>query len=143
MLDTLTIVHAAATWFMAGLIWFVQVVHYPLFAAVGAREFAAYERRHQRRTTLVVGPVMLVEAASAVGLAVLLAPGPLRVAAWVGAAMLAVVWVSTFAVQVPLHGRLGAGLDSTLVRRLVLSNWVRTVLWTGRGVIAGWLVVGG
>lgn len=24
------VVHAAATWFMVGLIWFVQVVHYEL-----------------------------------------------------------------------------------------------------------------
>ena len=27
--------HALATIFMAGVIWFVQVVHYPLFRAVG------------------------------------------------------------------------------------------------------------
>jgi hypothetical protein len=36
----------ASTLFMTGLSWFVQVVHYPLFAAVGpdafARECAAW-----------------------------------------------------------------------------------------------------
>ena len=31
----LLLLHAAATLFMTGLIWFVQVVHYPLFARVG------------------------------------------------------------------------------------------------------------
>lgn len=31
----LLLVHAAATWAMVGLVWFVQVVHYPLFAQVG------------------------------------------------------------------------------------------------------------
>ncbi|MCK6525129.1 hypothetical protein L6R49_27300, partial [Myxococcota bacterium] len=31
----LLLIHAAATWFMVGLIWFVQIVHYPLFSAVG------------------------------------------------------------------------------------------------------------
>ena len=34
--------HAAATLFMVGLIWFVQVVHYPLFARVGPDAFVPY-----------------------------------------------------------------------------------------------------
>ena len=62
---SLLIVHAAATWFMTGLIWFVQIVHYPLFAKVGALAFKEYEHDHQRKTTWVVAPVMLIEAAAA------------------------------------------------------------------------------
>ena len=43
-MSLLPIVHVLATWFMTGVIWFVQVVHYPLMARVGAEGFAAYER---------------------------------------------------------------------------------------------------
>ena len=50
---------------MVGLIWFVQVVHYPLFAKVGSAGFTEYEQLHQQRTTLVVAPLMLTEAATA------------------------------------------------------------------------------
>ena len=32
----LLLLHAGATFFMCGLIWFVQIVHYPLFAQVGS-----------------------------------------------------------------------------------------------------------
>ena len=64
------IAHAAATLYMTGLIWFVQVVHYPLMAAVGRDGFAAYESAHARLTTFVVAPGMLVEALCA-GLLVL------------------------------------------------------------------------
>ena len=85
---------------MAGLAWFVQVVHYPLFAGVGAQGFADYEREHQRRTGFVVVPAMLCEAACA-GLLLLLAPRDPWVLA--GAGLLAAIWISTFAVQVPLH----------------------------------------
>ena len=46
---------------MTGLIWFVQVVHYPLFAKVGSEAFSLYESLHTQKTGLVVGPVMLVE----------------------------------------------------------------------------------
>ena len=132
MTGALLLTHAAATWFMVGLIWFVQVVHYPLFAGVGEQGWNAYSLRHQKLTTLVVGPVMLVELAAC---ALLLAtrPGPLTIT---GAVLLALVWASTFFVQVPLHGRLGTGHERAIMRRLVATNWVRTALWSVRGLIA-------
>ncbi|MBS0192275.1 MAG: hypothetical protein U0573_06590 [Phycisphaerales bacterium] len=129
--------HAAATWFMVGLIWFVQIVHYPLMAAVSAPQFAAYEVSHQRRTTWVVAPVMIGEA----GLAIMLCwspPGRLGGSwvCWTGLALLALIWISTFAFQVPLHNRLSRGFADAPWRRLVATNWIRTVTWTARGVLA-------
>jgi hypothetical protein len=53
--------HLAATLFMAGVIWFVQVVHYPLFSRIGSEKFSLYSKAHSRLTTCVVGPPMLVE----------------------------------------------------------------------------------
>ena len=50
-----------ATVFMVGLIWFVQIVHYPLYANVGREQFPEYEALHNRLTTWVVGPAMLLE----------------------------------------------------------------------------------
>lgn len=130
-------VHAGATWFMAGLIWFVQVVHYPLMGVVPASGFSEYSAAHQRRTTWVVGPVMLVEAGSS--LLLVLMPHEQIVgmpARWIGLGLLAVIWVSTFVLQVPLHAKLARGFDRGVWLRLVSTNWLRTVAWTGRGVIA-------
>jgi hypothetical protein len=127
--------HLAATWFMCGVIWFVQVVHYPLFGSVTAEAFAAYERRNTRLTTLVVGPVMVVEALSALALTV----GPLArggAAPVVGLALLAGIWLSTFLLQVPAHAVLERGFDARAHRRLVRTNWIRTAAWTARGVVA-------
>ena len=45
MIDWL-LVHVVATLVMTGLIWFVQIVHYPLMAKVGRADFAEYERLH-------------------------------------------------------------------------------------------------
>jgi hypothetical protein len=128
----LLVVHAAATWAMVGLVWFVQVVHYVLFPAIGPDRFARYETLHTRRTTLVVGPLMAVEAAAAVGLAILVGTAM----AWIGLGLLAVVWASTAFLQVPCHGRLERGFDAATVRRLVATNWVRTAGWTARGLLA-------
>ena len=81
----------ASTWFLVGLIWTIQVVHYPLFAAVGTDRFVAYEASHARLITLVVGPVMLVEAATA-GLLVVMRPEPVPAwIAWTGLVLVGII----------------------------------------------------
>jgi hypothetical protein len=132
----LLLTHAAATLFMVGLIWFVQVVHYPLAGRVGEGTFAAYQQAHMARTAWVVGPPMLAELATT---AVLLVHRPAGIPTWVpwaGAALLAVVWGATAVFQVPLHTALTGGLDPERVARLVATNWIRTAGWTLRGALA-------
>lgn len=129
------LLHLAATAVMAGIIWFVQVVHYPLMALVGRDGYPAYQAAHARRTTFVVMPPMLVELATGVWLALRPSPYFPASAAWAGLALLAVVWLSTFFLQVPEHGRLERGFDPAAHRRLVRGNWIRTAAWTLRGVL--------
>jgi hypothetical protein len=131
----IVVVHAAATGVMVGIIWFVQVVHYPLMALVGREGYAAYQAAHARRTTFVVAGPMLLELATGVWLALRPFPYFPASAAWAGLALLAVVWLSTFFLQVPEHGRLEGGFDETAHRRLVRGNWIRTAAWTLRGVL--------
>ncbi len=122
---------------MFGLIWFVQVVHYPLFLAVGPDHFAAYEAAHANRTTYIVAPLMLVELVTALAmLAPALRPAAVSVpAAWLGAALVGVIWSSTALVQVPLHHRLQGGYSAETIARLVATNWVRTAAWTARAAL--------
>ncbi|MFN3241467.1 MAG: hypothetical protein ACE37K_08135 [Planctomycetota bacterium] len=133
--EHLALLHLVPTLVMAGVIWFVQVVHYPLFAAVGERAFRNYEERHTQRTTWVVLPPMVAELALATWL-LLRAPEPARPLAWLGAGLVAGLWLSTFLVQVPCHARLSQGFDAPTWRRLVRSNWARTAMWTARAAIA-------
>ncbi|MCY2959098.1 MAG: hypothetical protein NTY35_02950 [Planctomycetota bacterium] len=129
-------VHTLSTLALFGLIWMVQIVHYPLMAWVGRDSFSAWHDRHLRRMTWVVGPLMLAEVASALWL---LERPPAHAAPWVlwtGIALVVVVWVSTATLQVPMHRRLERGWDERAHRFLVRSNWVRTVAWTGRAGIA-------
>lgn len=134
--------HAAATWAMTGLIWFVQVVHYPLFSRVDAAGFAAYEAVHASRTTLVVGPLMVLELSTAIWLAMTTPPGLARSLAWTGLALVVVIWLSTGLLQVPQHAVLARGFDPAAHALLVTTNWVRTIAWTLRGLVALWLLTG-
>ncbi|QDV33283.1 hypothetical protein [Tautonia plasticadhaerens] len=120
---------------MAGLIWFVQVVHYPLLGEVGPGSFGRYHAEHVRRTGPVVGPAMIGELASAAWLVVdppQGCPGWLAVA---GLSAATLAWISTAAVQVPLHRRLASGFDAGAHRRLVRTNWARTVSWSAHALI--------
>ena len=125
----------AATWGMVGLIWFVQVVHYPLMGRVGEREFAHYELLHQRLTSFVVGPLMLTELFATVVLLFWRVPSVPLTSAVMGAMLVAVIWIGTYTMQVPLHTALSDGFSLELHRRLVVGNWLRTVCWTARGVV--------
>lgn len=135
------LLHLAATLFMAGLIWFVQVVHYPLFDRVGRDAFVQYQQQHVRRTTWVVGPPMLVEAATAALLIVEPASALGLVGAAWNAGALGMIWLSTWLGQVPQHDRLLSGFHAEAHSRLTTGNWVRTALWTARS--AGLLYAAG
>ncbi len=138
---TLLTIHLLATAAMVGLIWFVQVVHYPLFAAVGTDRFMAYEQRHQKLTSFVVGPLMASEGATAVWLAFNPPPGVGRIWPVFGLGVLGVIQASTVLLQVPQHDALSSGYDPARVRRLVRTNWIRTLGWSVRGILAAWMIV--
>ena len=134
-MTAILLANAAATFFMTGLIWFVQVVHYPLFAAVGSSEFPAYSRLHQSLTTFVVGPPMLVEAITAGILVVARPAGVSASLEWTGLLLVGVIWISTAVLQIPAHGRLAAGFSAETGAFLVSTNWVRTAAWSARGAV--------
>jgi hypothetical protein len=136
VLETIAHLHAAATLFLTGLIWYVQIVHYPLFRHAEPAGFPRFQREHERRTTRVVAPAMTLELFTAVAL-VGMGWGRLSSAALLGGlALLAVVWGSTAWLQVPRHRTLRRGFERETHGALVRSNWVRTLAWSARCGIA-------
>jgi hypothetical protein len=131
--------HLAATLFMTGVIWFVQIVHYPLFASVESREFPFYEQRHTTLTSWVVGPPMLIEGATAVLLIWLRPTGVPDWSIWSGLGLLGVCWLSTAFIQVPCHEVLSKVFDPVVHQRLVSTNWLRTAAWSLRGGLVLWM----
>lgn len=129
-------IHLGSTLLMAGLILFVQIVHYPLMARVGEEHFQGYETGHTFRTGLLVVPLMTAELATALWLAVDSGAEKNRLVALVGMGLLAVIWLSTALLQAPAHGRLSNGFDASVHRKLVRTNWIRTVSWVARVPVA-------
>ncbi len=135
----LLVAQTVATWYMVGVIWMVQLIHYPLMAKVGREQFVEYERLHTTGMGFVVIPGMMVELVTSV-VWVRTATERDAIWAWCGLGLVAVIWLSTFLVQVPLHEQLSQAFDAAAHRRLVGTNWVRTVAWTARGVMMAYML---
>ncbi|MHC4939503.1 MAG: hypothetical protein ACYTHK_11080 [Planctomycetota bacterium] len=125
------LVHAAASLMMAGVIWSVQLVQYPLFRTVGRDHWHRYHARHVQSIGLVVGPLMTLELFTG-ALLVFENADPL---ALVNLVLIVALWVTTAMVQMPLHRRLAQRFDSAAMSRLVAGNWIRTGIWSIHALI--------
>jgi hypothetical protein len=138
----LVVLHASAALFLAGMIWTVQVVHYPLFRLVAPAGFAAYEAAHTTRITALLAVPWGLQGLTTGALLLVTPPGVPRWLVWLGAAFAAVPVVVTLVASVPAHRRLAAGFDGAAHRRLVATNWLRTAAWTAHAGVAVAILVG-
>ncbi|MEM9355323.1 MAG: hypothetical protein AAGB04_03850 [Pseudomonadota bacterium] len=134
------LLHVASTMAMVGLIWFVQIVHYPLFSRVGRNNFRRYEMDHQRLVAWIVAPGMFAELATAIILVWSRPVGLEPITLWIGMALLISIWLVTYSVQVPQHATLVLSYDEQVQQSLVRGNWFRTAAWSARGLLVIWMV---
>lgn len=118
--------------YLTGLIWTIQIVHYPSFAKFSPDSFLDFHAFHTQRISLIVALPMVLELGLTLALWGFALPG----FTWQWNALLTaltlIVWVNTFLVAIPLHNQLGQGYDEGLIRQLVNINWWRTIAWTVR-----------
>lgn len=140
-MTVLLILSLAISAMLTGLIWFVQIVHYPLFAQIPPEHFVEYHRKHSTLTTWVVAPLMLVELLSAAW--ILAQPPPTAPFSLVllQALLAAGVWALTFFIHVPQHQQLSHGFDAQKIRQLVHTNIWRVVFWTSRVIVLALLLL--
>ena len=128
-------INLASTWFMVGLIWLIQIVHYPLFSNVGSEAFKTFHGIHKILISPVVGIVMIFEIVTTL---ILLLQTPKGIPYWsviVSLILISAIWGSTLLLQVPFHEKLTLGFDKRIHDLLVNTNWIRTVCWSIKGLL--------
>lgn len=136
------VAHTAATLLLAGMIWTIQIVHYPLFAEVGAEGFAAYEAAHSTRISALIAVPWAVQGITTLVLLVSPPAGVPRSLVWLAAVLAALPVLVTVTMSVPAHQQLTDGFDAAAHARLVATNWLRTAAWTAGGAVALAMLVG-
>lgn len=129
----------ALTAYSAALGWQAQVVSYPLYRAVGDREFAAYHQQYNEAIPLVViAPGFVSFLAGAAFYWTRPAEVPRPVAAVVTVAGVTSI-ASTVLWAIPMHNRLDeAGRSTAAIDGLLRANLLRTVALTGSTLALVW-----
>ena len=134
--DLVVIAHLVSSLLMVGMIWTVQIVHYPLMALVGPERFPAYEAAHAPRMAAIVLLPWTVQGLTSAWLLVE-PPAGVPAALILATAVVALVPVIvTVLASIPAHTQLAAGFDAHVHARLVRTNWIRTLAWTAHAVLA-------
>lgn len=105
-----------STLFLFGLIWFVQLLHYPLFSIVG--DSPTFYSEHQRRTSWIVLPIITLELGSAKTLFFLRQ----SITDQIGLVFIIGTWLSTILLQMPCHRSLSSGYSIDTIKRLVRTK---------------------
>jgi len=137
----LLLLNFAAAAYLTGLIWTAQIVHYPSFEQVPKAAWAAFHTAHTRRMSYVVLVPMVVELALAGWLAWAGRAALPSGTGWWSLGLVVLIWATTFFISVPFHNRLAQGYDYIAIDGLIRTNWLRTLAWTARAGLLGWLLV--
>ncbi|MBJ6107410.1 hypothetical protein JAO73_00195 [Hymenobacter sp. BT523] len=139
-LRILLLLNFAAAAYLTGLIWTIQVVHYPSFGLVPKDAWVAFHAAHTRRMGYVVLAPMVLELALAVWLAWAGRAALPGGAGWWSLALVLLIWAVTFFISVPFHNRLEGSFDYIAIDGLTRTNWLRTLAWTARALLLGGLL---
>ena len=126
MFFTFLFIHVFVSLVLLGLIWTVQLVHYPSFHFVEESHFVSFEAHHTFSISLIVLPLMIVELVSA--FIILFEQNNTLLVLNFTAVIL--IWLATFTLSVPCHKILSKGKSTEAIDRLVKTNWIRTILWS-------------
>lgn len=138
MIESILLLNIFSSFFMCGVIWLVQLVHYPFFMRADRSQFTEHIRFHGFRIAFIVLPVMTAELISSIFLTIY-APD-FEILHLIGLIVVLLIWASTFLLQVPQHAKLVVKFDEKVILKLVRTNWIRTILWSVKSGLALYLI---
>lgn len=117
------------------VVWLAQVIMYPCLAHIEKNDFVAWHKAYCTRISFFVVPLLCGQAVT-VGVLIYLDPDMRNT---LSAMIILLCWLSTFGLSVPCHNQLQeAGKDLSVIRKLVWTNLIRTLLWSIVFMIGVW-----
>ena len=122
--------HLIFTSIMTGVIWVIQIVHYPSFHFIEKELYTAFQKFHMNKISIIVIPIMLAELIT--GIMLFLDKSFKSPFLIISIIILVLIWLITGVFFTKAHNELIAGYQELVVNQLVAMNWIRTLLWTLR-----------
>ena len=126
-MNHLIMANLAVSSMLLTLIWLVQVLHYPSFRFIDAKNFVSFELFHKASISSIVMPLM---AAEVLILALMIFQHLNSIPLLTSLGLVVLVWLVTVIYSIPCHEELSFGAKPEVIERLISTNWVRTLAWT-------------
>lgn len=123
---------------LMGVILMTQFISYPLLKSIPKDSFTDYHATYTGYIAPLVGPLMVFEL---IVISILTFQDPTNTIHIASAALVIMIWLSTFLIQVPLHNKLSKSYHAERINSLIHSNWIRTLSWTVKFALALILVM--
>ena len=130
--------HLIFTSIMTGVIWVIQIVHYPSFHFIEKELYTAFQKFHMNKISIIVIPIMLAELIT--GIMLFLDKSFKSPFLIISIIILVLIWLITGVFFTKAHNELIAGYQELVVNQLVVMNWIRTLLWTLRLLLLTYFV---
>ena len=130
--------HLIFTSIMTGVIWIIQIVHYPSFHFIEKELYTAFQKFHMNKISIIVIPIMLAELIT--GMMLFLDKSSKSPFLIISIIILVLIWLITGVFFTKAHNELIAGYQELVVNQLVAMNWIRTLLWTLRLLLLTYFV---
>lgn len=133
MIETSTLLHwnLALSSYMLAITWYAHLTHYPLLKAVALSDFKNYHSKYVNATLIPIGIPMLIELIISIVLA--LSFGTAYIISFL---LVVAVWSVTFLWSVRCHSHLEVSFNEKSYQSLMLSNLIRSLLWTFKFILA-------
>ena len=122
--------HLIFTSIMTGVIWVIQIVHYPSFHFIEKDLYTAFQKFHMNKISIIVMPIMLAELIT--GIMLFFDNSFKSPFLTISIIILVLIWLITGVFFTKVHNELIAGYQELVVNQLIAMNWIRTLLWTLR-----------
>ena len=129
----ISLTHLVFTSTMVGIIWVIQLVHYPSFYFIRKDIFVSFQKFHTDKITIIVAPVMLIELIT--GILLIYMETNIDIALSISLFILIAIWVLTAIYFYKAHQKLMSGYNEEIISQLIKLNWIRTILWTFRLIL--------
>ena len=131
----LFMIHLVSTSFMVGVIWIVQLVHYPTFLFIDEQKSNDFQKFHMSRISYIVMPAMTTELFSGIYIYIYSNMAIDSNLFLLALTILIINWIITALVFVKMHNKLLINYKIEIISLLVKWNWLRTLLWSVRLIL--------
>lgn len=120
---------------VTAVIWFMQVVQYPLIPFVDAAQWKSFCEKKRMQTIMISYPLMAFEALSGITLLLIAVQSPAYVPLIVSMLLLGVLHVFSFMYLQPLFKKIQSPVDLVSIQKFKKTHWIRTIGWSIRLLI--------